>query len=777
MQSPLVRIALNSILATTLAAASLAAADSPEPGSDGMPHRVPRAASPIVVDGVLDEPAWGSALELRLAWEVWPADNAQAQVSTQALLAFDSGKLYAAFRAHDPRPAEIRARLSDRDRAFQDDFVGLVIDTFNDERRAFEFFVNALGVQMDLVQDDVAGTEDSSWDAIWDAAGRVTEGGYVVEMAIPYTSLRFQRGAAEQVWGLDLIRIHPRDRRRLYALQRRDRDVSCYLCQVQKVVGFEGAEPGRNLELAPTLTALRTDLAGDEPGDLEQGGVEAEPGLTARWGITPNLTASAAVNPDFSQVEADSGQLDVNQQFALFFPEKRPFFLEGADFFETPLSTVYTRNVADPAWGAKLSGKEGRHALGAFVAGDDRLNLLIPGSERSRAGTVAGTKVTDAVLRYRRDMGESSTLGAVFTSREGGGYSSSLLGVDTLLRLGEKDTLRAQVAGSRTLYPQDPDPNVTSILTGLPDELIHDMAYYASYSHFAREGGFWARYQDLGPDFRADMGFITRVGTRVPVLGTERYWIGGQDDWYSRITVGGDFDQTVDHSGKLLEREVEAWGSVNGPMQSFLLVGGGQRLFGLRDELFDQKFVNWYLEFQPAGWLYASLDGGISHRADLDFEDPDRPGAARQGRELRLSPWLRLSLGRNVRAELSHSYLTLDGEGGYFFRANLPQLNLAYQLSLRAFLRAILQYTDVRRNAAQYAGQCEAGSAFCPAQRERAAFVQLLFSYKLNPQSVIFLGYSSSRSGELDPARGLLDDRLQALDRTFFAKAGYAWVF
>src|SRR5262245_40087462 len=186
---------------------------APAPKGDASrltPHRVPRAASPVKVDGLLDDPVWQQALQLELPWEVNPAENVPASVATQALFLYDDGYLYAAFRAQDPDPSAIRARLSDRDRAVQDDVVGSVLDTFNDERSAFEFFVNPLGVQMDLVQDDVSGTEDESWDAIWNSAGRVTEGGYEIEMAIPYTSLRFQKGSSDQVWGLDIVRAHPR---------------------------------------------------------------------------------------------------------------------------------------------------------------------------------------------------------------------------------------------------------------------------------------------------------------------------------------------------------------------------------------------------------------------------------------------------------------------------------------------------------------------------------------------------------------------------------------
>ncbi len=236
------------------------------------PYEIPRASTAIQIDAILDEPAWQNALRLELNYEIRPAENVKPKVRTECLLVFDNDQLYAAFRAFDPNPSAIRGRLSDRDRAFSDDFVGLVLDTFNDERRAFEFFVNPVGVQMDLVQDDVSGNEDESWDAIWSSAGRVTDEGYIVELAIPYTSLRFQRGEGKQTWGLDIVRVYPRDHRYLIALSPRDRATSCYLCQVAKVQGFEGATPGRNIELSPTVTAIRTDELDDFPnGNFKDG--------------------------------------------------------------------------------------------------------------------------------------------------------------------------------------------------------------------------------------------------------------------------------------------------------------------------------------------------------------------------------------------------------------------------------------------------------------------------------------------------------------------------
>jgi len=767
-------------ISTTVAAAAGSQADPVATANGKTLHRIPQATSGVVVDGRLDEPVWESALRLELPYEVNPGDNLSAAVRTEALLTYDGSHFYAAFKAGDPSPSTIRARLTDRDTAFQDDFVGVVVDTFNDERRAFEFFVNPVGVQMDLVVDDVAGSEDSSWDAIWESAGSLTPEGYMVEISIPFTSLRFQRGDGDQVWGIDLVRVYPRDRRFLFAMNPRDRNISCYLCQVAKVAGFSGAEPGRNLEITPTLTVIRTDQRSDNlntlpgpPGpnffphtELKKRNPEPDLGLTVKWGVTPNLIMSGAANPDFSQVEADAAQLDVNEQFALFFPEKRPFFLEGADFFETPLQAVYTRTVADPGWSVKLSGKEGKNVMGAFVARDDRTNLLFPGSQGS-SGDSLEQEATAGVLRYRRDVGKNSALGGLVTARAGEDYFNGVAGVDALIRGTPKDTIRFQALGSETSYG-----DTVAKTLDLAEGDFTGHALSARYSHYARMGGIWAFYRDLGADFRADLGFVPQVDIRAPEIGAERIWWGDPNDRFSRIAVSGNWDQTTDQAGNLIERETEAYLNLSGPKQSFLSIGGRHRIRAFQEAAFDQGFVNLFFEMWTTRNLYWYLEGGVSKRIDFAFIDPNDAGATRQGDEIRLKPFLRYNLGRHVRLEASHELRSLGIDGGTLFRANLSQVRLAYQLSVRAFLRAIVQYGDVSRETALYP-ECvdDPAGEPCPFVPEtRDLFAQLLFSYKINPQTALFVGYTDSKLG-------LEDVDLLRTDRTFFFKVGRAWVF
>ena len=361
-------------------------------------YQARRAGGGIQVDGVLDETAWQQADRMELPVETFPGDNIPAPVKTEGFIVFDDKYLYVGIRAQDPEPRKIRAHLSDRDKAFSDDFVGVVLDTFNDERRGFEFFVNPLGVQMDLFQNDVGGE-------------RGRDLGRDLGLGGPDHRRRIRRGDGDPVF---VAALPARPRRADLG----DRHAAHLPAQPAAPHRPAGPQPGPQLLRLPVLQdhGLRGDHPGPQPGVRSDpdgaahrrarrvsrtdrwraATIEVEPGLTARWGITPNLTLNAALNPDFSQVEADVGQLDINTQFALFFPEKRPFFLEGADFFQTPIQAVYTRTVADPDWGIKLTGKEGKSAIGVFVARDDLTNLIIPGSQSSRPHLASGTTTTPA---------------------------------------------------------------------------------------------------------------------------------------------------------------------------------------------------------------------------------------------------------------------------------------------------------------------------------------------------------------------------------------------
>jgi hypothetical protein len=623
-----------------------------------------------------------------------------------------------------------------------------MLDTFNDERRAFQFRVNPLGVQADANFSELEGYEDFSWDAIWSSAGRISDSGYTVEVAIPFNQLRFPKGGGEQTWGFEADRSWPREHRHRMSTHVRDRGRNCLLCQFNKASGFQNISPGKNLEFDPTLTVQRSDSREDFPaGGLEAGKVKFDPGLTARWGVTPNLMLNAAVNPDFSQVEADAAQLDVNTRFALYYPEKRPFFLEGADFFLTPLEMVFTRTVADPLWGGKMTGKVGRNAVGVFVTQDRINNLLFPSNQGTGMGQL-DEDVWGGVFRFRRDIGRNSTVGFLYTGRIGDGYSNHVVGADGFLRLSRTKTVTWQALGSRTDYPEALDAAL-----GRETDPFSGYGLFASFRHDGRNLIYVVSYSDLSRDFRADSGFLTRVDARQVTLNLHPVIWGRPGSWFNRIGLQAYGSRVSDHEGRQTDIEGRLGFGYEGPLQSVLqgfLISTKILYQGVEIE---RTFHSGYAEIKPwkGTWFSMYWEAGDA----IDYAN------ARAASSLLLNPALELGIGRHLNLNVNHTYENLTRRGDRVYLANLLQARLIYNLNVRCFLRAILQYSDVRYNPALYSYPVE--------EREKGLFTQLLFSYKINPQTVLFLGYT-------DKGIGTANIDLTRASRTFFLKIGYALV-
>ena len=710
-----------------------------------------RASGPIVVDALLDEPAWADALRFDLPYEWTPGDNTTPPVRTEFLVTYDDQNLYAAWIAKDPSPSAIRAHLMDRDEIgtlVQDDHVVLMLDTYNDERRGFQFRINPLGVQADAIFSETEGDEDWSFDLIWKSAGRLTADGYQVEIAIPFDQLRFARHEGAQTWGFDVARSYPRSVRYRIAAHPVDRNNSCVLCQIDKVSGFKDLEPGRNLEITPTLTGNRTEVRDDFPtGDFMTQVEDLDPGLSVRWGITPNVSLNATINPDFSQVEADVAQLQVNNRFALFFPEKRPFFLEGVDFFRTPINAVFTRTVVAPDWGGKLTATFGDHGVGVFVAQDTVNSLLFPTNQGS-SGTLLDEDVTTSVLRYRRDVGSGSTVGAIYTGRQGDDYANDVLGVDAFLRFGASHTLSIQALRSDTRYP---DALASSFEQ--PHGSFSGDALAVDYSLNSRHWIASAEYNVFDPGFRADTGFVRRVDFEQLEGVLIRRWFGEDEDWWTRANLGLFTRRVEDRSGQLTDQTFDLFANFSGPMQSFVEVSLEQNR-----EFFDGVLYDDMNAFQIFGSLQPS--GALRLRFFVSSGDSIDLANGQLADELRIEPGIQLKLGRHVNMRLDHTLQRLSVPGGRLFEANLTQLRWVYNLNVRTFVRVISQRFDLVRDPTLFAASVE--------PRERSLFTQVLFSYKLSAQTVVFLGYSDNRLGDEDLS-------LTQADRTLFFKLGYAF--
>ncbi|MEM7763038.1 MAG: DUF5916 domain-containing protein [Pseudomonadota bacterium] len=713
--------------------------------------RVPEVTADIVLDGKLDEAFWADAVMVTLDYETRPAENTPAPVRTEVYLADNGEALLVGFRALDPEPDEIVAYLSDRDAAFNDDFVGIALDTFNDERRAFEFFVNPLGIQMDLTLDDINGNEDDSWNSIWGSAGSINAEGFVVEIEIPFRVLQFPAGDAEKTFGVDLLRFRPRENRLRLSNNIQDRDVPCYLCQLDKLVGFRNASAGRNLVIAPSMTAVRNDSIGDAVGTdapLQSGDEAFEPALDITWGITPDVQLTATLNPDFSQVEADVAQLQINQQFALFFPERRPFFLEGADFFASPINAVFTRNVADPDYGLKITGKANGHTFGVFTANDTLTNLLLPGNQGSDLTSL--DQASDiAVGRYAYDVGENSRLGALVTSRRGDDYRNTVVGFDGRFLFNDYNEIEFQVLDTSTRYP---DAAVQDF--GLDDDKASGLAYRVRASRNTRDWSFFAIQQRFDEGFRADLGFVPQVDYDRTIAGLYRTFYPEPGKWWNQIDIGGDWDITRTRDGQFLERELEMEVSIQAALRSYIEFGAADRTRAFDGVLYDETLVYTYAEMNPSGATFLGLFARTGDQIDFDN--------ARLGKSTRISPRINQRFGDAWSIRLRHTWERLSHEGDDVFTVNLTDFRTQYQFNARAFLRLVLTHRDIERNVAKYIDPVEPAS--------RSVSSQLLFSYKINPQTVFFLGYGDNRVEDDDFAS------LTQTDRSFFMKVGYAWV-
>lgn len=709
---------------------------------------VPAATSAIRIDGRLDEPAWQHAYQRELKYQFNPIDPPEAPVKTVAYLTYDASNLYIAFRAYDPNPDQIRAHLADRDTAFHDDFVGIMLDTFNDRRRGYEFFVNPYGVQSDLFRNDLTGNEDANFDAIWDSAGRITDDGYIVEMAIPFRQLRFRDGGTPKTWGIVFFRNYPRDVRHQLGDIPIDVDKNCLLCQETEIRGFDSATPGHDLQITPTLTGIRTDSREDRNASLDKGSLDTEAGLDIHWGITPNNTLSATFNPDFSTVESDVLQLDVNNQFAISYDERRPFFLDGAEHFGTPETLVYTRNVADPDYGIKMTGHIGNNSYGAFTAEDSLTNLIFPGVQSNDYGSYTFAS-RDSVARYQRDIGRNSVMGVIATNRQGGDYLNTVTGADGRLRFNDQDQLNFQLMHSTTQY----DPRMRADVDGLPAGEFSDNAYYLQARHDTKHVSLYTSYEDFGDLFRADLGFIPQIGYNKFTAGGGYDWIGDESDWYVQHGFNGDWDITHDQNGNLLERELEGYYHIKAGLQSYLELGGLDRDVSYQGQLFHEQFVTFYGEFQPNGDLYAGAF--LKHGHAIDYDN------TRLGTLTHVEPSLTWQIGKHLKAEFSGGYETLDVSGGRLYTARISDLRLYYQFSIRAQLRLITQYQDISRDPQLYLDSTDAHS--------RSWASQVLFSYKVNPQTVVYAGYSNGYRNDNQ------HDSLYVDQRTVFFKLSYAW--
>jgi len=525
-------------------------------------YSIPRIKQQIVIDGNIDEIAWQQGLIIELDVETRPGENTEAPVKTRAYLFEDGTYIYVAFKAEDHEPSQIRAHYHDHDNIFDDDLVGFKIDTYNDGLRAYQFFANALGVKHDSIEDDIAKVDDASWNAVWDAAGKITEQGYQVEFAIPLSILRFDDSKDKQEWGFDLLRFYPRELQHRISYHEVDRNISCDLCQNAIITGFADVEKGENISIVPFMTATQNQHRENPVIDQWDDSDNSDFGADVRWGITADTTLNATINPDFSQVESDVAQLDVNNNFSLFYDEKRPFFLEGADYYKSLIDLVHTRNISDPGYGAKLTHSSEGNNYAAFVANDSQTNYILPSSTRSYIASINQDSI-NGVFRYRRDLENTSSIGAMVVLRDADNYHNYVYGIDGLVRLSDADVLRAQILQSDT---EDPMQIVTKF--SRLESQSSGSAIDVHYKHQDRDWIYWGRYTRLAEGFRADMGYQPRVDYNRYITGVRHFWTAKNGHWWNTLSAGFDTRNSYDLDGEVIQNWLNGTLTYEGPLQS-----------------------------------------------------------------------------------------------------------------------------------------------------------------------------------------------------------------
>ena len=716
----------------------------------------PRIDTTIVVDGVLDEAVWRHAAHLTGFSQYRPVDGTAAVDSTDVLVWYSSDAIYFGIRAFEPHGPVVRATLADRDNIDADDNIQILLDTYSDHRRAFMFAVNPLGVQEDGVRSEgqdagaagggsgpnarFDGTIDLNPDFVWESRGRVTSWGYVIEVRIPFRSIRFQ-DADPQTWGVQIVREvqHSGYEDTWTPVVRAN---ASFLIQAGRLVGLTHMHRGLVINVIPEAT---TKVDGDSVNGAYRYSTTPALGGTMFWDVTNGLGMSATAHPDFSQVEADVAQVTLNQRFALFYPEKRPFFLEGLEQYDTPNRLIYTRDVVQPDAGAKLTGKIGD------------LNVAYLGAVDQRDSATGSNPVYN-IVRLRRDLGASSNLGLVYTDRIDGGDYNRMGGVDARLLWHKIWFSQVQVVGSATR------DTLGARKGALWDVTFGDRTGRAYGNHVELLG--------VSPDFVAASGFVNRTGFVRAMI-------------FNRYTIYGGPSALVEQVSFFLNAQ-PLWNYADfgkfGPTfeggytttASATLRGGWSVGLTLSDNFqrFDSTSYRGYgvvagadtTGFVLPHGLYALYGRSLSLispnrkvivNASAGLNDAVLFAEASRGREVtgsldvawRPTPAFRLD------ASWIYDRLSRVRDGSEFAITNIPRLQVEYQLTRSIFLRYIGQYVALRQAALQ---DPRTGAPLVQRDSATAAYSALgafasnsfrndvLLSYKPVPGTVFFAGYGTS---------------------------------
>ena len=759
---------LTLLLLTALQQPQAAAAgEAGVPGTGAPRVVIPRlegaAAESLAVDGNLDEPAWGTAARLTGFHQYRPSDGRPAEERTEVLVWYSPRAIHVGILAHDSDPGAIRATVADRDNLGNDDRVTLFLDTFNDRRRAYFFTVNPLGAQADGVRSEGTGSagnlfgasDDFNPDYSWESKGRRTPEGYVVELRIPFSSLRFP-GSGEQVWGFNVSRITQRTGYEDTWTDVRRANAS-FLTQSGSLAGLRDLDRGLVVEAQPFLTTSWRG-ARDASGAFRREDPDPNVGVNLKLGFT-KLAFDATVNPDFSTVESDVGLVTVNERFALFIPEKRPFFLEGIELFSTPNQLVYTRRIVEPDVGAKLTGKFGRLGL-AYLAAVD--------------GKAEGNALFN-ILRLRGDVGSNSLVGLTLTDRSEGSRYNRVASTDARLVFGRLYFFEAQAAGS---------------WTGEAGGTRTGPLWKLEFDRTGRAWGFNYQVNGISPEFATAAGFVNRTNVVTARAFNRFSWYGAPGAALENFTTFFGLNRLWDYSGFDAGDAREGEDEVN---FNTTWRGGWQLNGSVGREFFDfdPAFYAGYqvdapggpLPFAPAGGVDGLLRGSIEARtptfrhweADVGVEAGAVPlfDEAAEGRGFELEGELEVRPVPSLRASASAVFARLERlDGSEFARAVIPRIGIQYQPTRALFFRVITEYRTERRAALRDPATGDpllVDGEVADREEDNGLRTDWLIAYEPVPGTAAFVGYGATMGGG-DPFDF---GGLQRREDGFFLKLSY----
>jgi len=744
-------IVLNACALFALAAATRAADPSPSPPPPPQLH-IARTQGAITVDGELDDAGWKGVAPVETWFETNPGDNIPPSVKNLGYITYDDRYFYAAFDFQDPDPRQMRAPLTDRDGFGGDtDYAGVILDTRHDGKTGVEFLVNPRGVQFDGVLDDVNGNEDVSPDFFWQAAARVVPTGWRLEMRIPFSTLRYPK-TDPVTWGVVLYRNYPRQYRTQMFTMRLPRGGNCFVCRFNTMTGLRALPSGGHVVIAPYVNTSEMASPRDGLGTpLVSGHLRGHVGGDLKWIPSASVAVDATLNPDFSQIESDVAQIGSNERFALFFPEKRPFFLEGSELLLSPIQAVYTRTITSPRWGLRGTGKLGRTAYtGLLVEDRGGGSVILPGPNESDLADQEFRSYV-AVGRLRRDIGRS-VVSLLATDREirGGGYNR-VVGPDFQWRPTARDTVTGQALFSRTQTPDRPD--LADEWTG---QSLKGHGLDLWYSHQTRTFDWFTEGKDFSDGFRAYNGFVPQVGYRSGYAETGRTF--RPEGFLRRIRTFVIAEAQADREGGLINREYSFGAGMDGRFNSFMRFRYGFSRVRAGETTVPRQRLYYNINASPTRWLNdVSLEGFVGQEADFANA---RTGT---GADVRLSGTLRPSDHLELRLNTSRRWLDVtppDRPGGRLFTAQVERVRATYTFTSRVFLRLIGQYVDTHRDPSLFVDET--------ARRDASFSGSALFAYKLNWQTVLFVGYGDNRALSEE-------ETLEREDRQFFLKLSYAF--